>query len=118
MTALAPSQVSRMGGADISTGMVAATNGDTIPAGCCLHVKNGSAGAVTVTVVAPAAAVGGYGMPYGNLALTPVCAATTGDTIYGPFPAAHPAVDPSTGLVTFNYSATATVTVKALQVQD
>jgi hypothetical protein len=116
MTALSPSQVSRVGGADISTGMVAAANGDTIPAGCALHVKNGSGSPVTVTWVAPAG-TGPSGTSLANLALTPVVAATTGDVIFGPFPAV-PWGDPNTGLVTFNYSAVTTVTVKALQIQD
>jgi hypothetical protein len=116
MTALSPSQVSRLGGADISTGMVASANGDTIPAGCCLHVKNSGGTVGTVTVVAPTGS-GAYGMSYANLALTPTVAATTGDMIYGPFPAGSPFVDPATGLVTFNYSG-GTLTVKALQIQD
>lgn len=116
MTALTPTQVGRMGGADTKAGAVAATNGDTIPAGCHLHVINGSAGAITVTWVAPAG-TGPSGTSLANLALTPTVAATTGDMIYGPFDAT-PWADPTTGLVTFNYSATATVTVKALQIQD
>lgn len=116
MTALSPSQVARVGGADISAGMVAATNGDTIPAGCHLHVKNGSAGAITVTWVAPAG-TGPSGTSLANLALTPTVAATTGDNLFGPFDQV-PWADPTTGLVTFNYSATATVTVKAVQVAD
>jgi hypothetical protein len=116
MTALSPSQVSRVGGADISTGMVAAANGDTIPAGCALHVKNASGSAVTVTWVAPAG-TGPSGTSIANLALTPTVGATTGDCIFGPFPAT-PWADPNTGLVSFNYSATASVTVKALQIQD
>jgi carotenoid cleavage dioxygenase-like enzyme len=117
MTALSPSQVARMGGADISSGMVAAANGDTIPAGCHLHVKNGSGSAVTVTLVMPTG-TGPFGTSYANQALTPTVAATTGDMLYGPFQTGHPAVDPATGLITFNYSATASVTVKAVQIQD
>lgn len=116
MTALAPSQVSRMGGADISTGMVAATNGDTIPAGCHLHVKNGSGAAITVSVTMPAG-TGPVGTTIATQALTPTVAATTGDQIFGPFPA-YPWADPNTGLVSFSYSAVTTVTVKALQIQD
>jgi hypothetical protein len=116
MTALTPSQIARLGGADISSGMVAATNGDTIPAGCHLHVKNASGAAVTVTWVAPSA-TGPSGTSLANLALTPTVAATTGDMIFGPFDAV-PWADPTTGLVTFNYSATASVTVRALQVAD
>jgi carotenoid cleavage dioxygenase-like enzyme len=117
MTALSPTQVARMGGADISSGMVAAANGDTIPAGCHLHIKNGNAAACTVTLVMPSG-TGPFGTSYANLNITPNVAATTGDCIFGPFDAGHPAVDPATGLVTFNYSVTSTVTVKALQIQD
>jgi len=118
MTALVPSLVARSGGADITSGAVAATNGDTVPAGdnIYLHVKNASGSSVTVTQVAPAS-TGPQGTSLGNLAMAPAVPATTGDMIYGPFPQ-YPFGDPSTGLVTFNYSATASVTVKALQIVD
>lgn len=116
MTALSPSQIARSGGADISSGMVAAANGDTIPAGCHLHVKNAGGTPVTVTWVAPAG-TGPAGTSLANLALTPVVAATTGDNIFGPFDQV-PWADPNTGLVTFNYSGVTSVTVKALQVAD
>src|SRR5215475_10300012 len=117
MTALSPSVVARLGGADIASGMVAATNGDTIPAGAHLHIKNASGSAVTVTLVMPSGTAP-QGVSYANLALTPTVAATTGDMMYGPFDTGHPAVDPATGLITFNYSATASVTVKALSISD
>jgi hypothetical protein len=116
MTALTATVVARTGGADISTGMVAATNGDTIPAGCSLHVKNASGSPVTVTWVAPAG-TGPSGTSLANLALTPAVPATTGDVIFANFDAV-PWSDPNTGLVTFNYSATASVTVKALLITD
>jgi hypothetical protein len=116
MTALSPRQVARTGGQDIAGGMVAAANGDTIPAGCSLHVKNASGAPITVTWVAPAG-TGPSGTSLANLALTPTVGATTGDCEFGPFPAT-PWADPSTGLVTFNYSATASVTVNCLLHQD
>src|ERR1700761_2549287 len=112
MTALTPVTVSRLTGTDISTGMVAATNGDTIPAGPnnYLHVKNASGSAVTVTVTEPAGS-GPLGTTLSNLALAPVVAATPGDMIYGPFPT-YPFAD-ANGNVNFQYSAVTSVTVKA-----
>lgn len=117
MTALTPSVVARLGGADIGTGMVAAANGDTIPAGpnSYLHVKNGSASPCTVSVTPPAGS-GPLGTSLAALALTPAVPITTGDVIYGPFPQ-YPFGD-ANGLVSFTYSATATITVKALTISS
>jgi hypothetical protein len=113
LTALTPSVVARLGGTDVSAGMVAATNGDTMPAGPnnFLHVKNASGAAVTVTVTPPAGG-GPLGTTISPLALTPTVGATTGDMMFGPFPVS-PFGD-ANGNVTFTYSATASVTVKAL----
>lgn len=118
MTALGPTAatVAKLGGADISASMTAAANGDTIPAGYSLHVKNASGSPVTVTWVAPSG-TGPSGTSLANLALTPAVPATTGDVIFPNFDAV-PWADPTTGLVTFNYSATASVTVKALLLTD
>ena len=115
MTALTPVPVARLGGSDISSAMTAATNGDTMPAGPSnfLHVKNGSGSAVTVTVTPPAGS-GPFGTTIAPVALTPTVAATTGDMLFGPFPA-YPFGD-ANGNVTFTYSAVTTVTVKALTV--
>jgi hypothetical protein len=115
LTALTPSVVARSGGTDASAGMIAATNGDTMPAGPnnYLHVKNASGAAVTVTATPPAGS-GPLATTIGALALSPTVAATTGDMIYGPFPT-YPFGD-GNGNVTFTYSATASVTVKALTV--
>jgi hypothetical protein len=115
MTALTPTPVARLAGTDISAGMVPATNGDTLPASVAtyLHVKNASGAAVTVTVT-PAAGSGPLGTTIAPIALTPPVAATTGDMIYGPFPAS-PFGDQN-GLVNLSYSATASVTVKALSI--
>lgn len=113
MTALTPSVAARSGGTDVSAGMIAAANGDTMPAGPnnFLHVKNASGSAVTVTVTPPSGG-GPLGTTIAPLSLTPAVAATTGDMMYGPFPTS-PFGD-ANGNVTFTYSATATVTVKAL----
>jgi hypothetical protein len=115
MTALTPALSARLGGADLNPTTTPA-NGDTIPAGCCLLVKNASASPITVTWVAPAS-TGPGGTSLANLALTPAVPITTGLVLFGPFPS-YPWADPATGLVTFNYSATASVTVKAVQTTD
>jgi len=114
LAALTPSVVARSGGADISSGMAAASaGGDTMPAGPnnYLHVKNASGAAVTVTAT-PAAGSGPLGTTISPVALAPVVAATTGDMIYGPFPT-NPFGD-GNGNVNFTYSAVTSVTVKAL----
>lgn len=115
MTALTPVLSARMGGGDLNP-TVTPANGDTIPAGCCLLVKNASAGPITVTWVAPSG-TGPSGTSLANLALTPAVPITTGLVKFGPFPFT-PWADPATGLVTFNYSATASVTVKCVQDSD
>jgi hypothetical protein len=113
MTALVPTMCSRLSGTDISAGMVPATNGDTFPAGPnnWLHVKNAGASAVTVTVT-PTAGSGPLGSTIAPVALAPQVASGSGDMIYGPFPQ-NPFGDQN-GLVNLTYSATASVTVKAL----
>lgn len=115
MTALTPTPVARQSGADISAGMVAAANGDTLPASPnnYLHVKNAGGAAVTVTVT-PSAGGGPLGTTIAPIALAPTVAATTGDMIFGPFPA-NPFGDQN-GLVNLTYSAVTSVTVKALTI--
>lgn len=114
MAALTPSVVARLGGADISAGMAAASaGGDTMPAGPnnYLHIKNAGGAAITVTVTPPAGS-GPLGTSISALPLTPQVAATTGDMLYGPFPVT-PFGD-SNGNVNITYSAVTSVTVKAL----
>lgn len=119
MTALTPAAVSRIAGADLSaTGIAqAATNGDTFPAGSntFLRVKNGTSTTCAVTVVAPTS-TGPSGVSFANYSLLPVVPITTGDRLYGPFPA-YPFGDGS-GNVTVNYSTTTSVTVQVLTVPD
>jgi hypothetical protein len=115
VTALVPTLVARLGGADITASAITAgAGGDTIPAGPAsyLHVKNASGSAVTVTVTPTG--FGPDGVPFGPQVLTPTVPATTGDIIYGPFPA-NPYAD-SGGLVHLSYSATTSVTVQALNI--
>jgi len=116
MAALVQTVCNRSTGADISASspglVLAGATGDSFPAGpnSFLRVKNANAAAVVVTVNPPAA-----GAPLGTtvapLAL-PSVAATTGDRIFGPFPA-NPFAD-SNGNVNVTYSVTATVSVEAL----
>lgn len=114
MAALAQVQCNRNNGGDIAAGLVNAGGaGDTFPAGpnSWLRVKNGNAAACTVTVTPPAGG-GRYGTTVAPQALAPVVAATTGDRIYGPFPADVYA--DQNGNVNVSYSVTATVQVEAL----
>jgi hypothetical protein len=117
MTDLTPVVAARLGGADLNPTQAAANN-DTIPAGpkTWLLVKNGSGSPVTLTWKAPTG-TGPGGTSYADLALTPAVPATTGLVMFGPFPAT-PWADPATNLVKFTYSATASVTVKAVQTTD
>lgn len=84
----------------------ATAGGDTVsPSGrACLHVRNGSAGAVTVTVVTPGNTRYGQADPD-----VPVTVAAGAEVAIGPFPSEL--ADPSTGLVGVTYSAVTSVTV-------
>lgn len=118
MTAYVPVAISRGAGVDLTTaGVGVATSGDTFPAGndIFLRVKNGSGSAVTVTVINAGANAGPGGTFLAPLALAPVVGATTGDRIYGPFPASVFA-DPSDGFVHVAYSAATTVTALVYRV--
>jgi hypothetical protein len=113
VAALVPILINRAG-ADLTAGLVSAgASGDTFPAGMqfMLRVKNGNASptVVTVTPVAGGAAAGETVAPH---ALGTV-AASTGDRMFGPFPA-NPYAD-SNGNVNVSYSVQATVTVAVYQ---
>lgn len=113
MTALTPVVASRAVGANLATALTAATaGGETFPAGpnTFLRVKSTNAGTVTVTVTPPTGG-GPLGTTVAPLALAPVVPITTGDIIYGPFPAS-PFAD-SSGTVTATCSTTTGVTVGA-----
>jgi len=75
-----------------------------------LHVKNGNAGACTVTLV------DGGKTPSGSAAVSPTVSvpATTGDRMIGPLP--NNTADSTTGLLTVTYSVTATVTAALISV--
>lgn len=77
-----------------------------------LHVKNGSGGAITVTVVTPGTfrgqAIADYSVSV---------PATTGDRMIGPFPA-EVFADPSTGLASITYSGVTSLTVGILRLSQ
>jgi hypothetical protein len=102
----------RVTGVDLTAALTAATGGgDTIPPGpdVYLRVKNGNAAACVVTVMQAGANSGPNGTFLAPLELGSV-PATTGDRVFGPFPAGTFA-DPSDGQVHLAYSVSATVTV-------
>jgi hypothetical protein len=102
----------RAAGLDLTIALSAASaGGDALPAGndVYLRVKNGNAAVCTVTVMAAGANSGPNGTFLAPLALGSV-PASTGDRVFGPFPASTFA-DPSDGLVHITYSVTTTVTV-------
>lgn len=116
MTAYVPVGVTRGAGVDMTAGFVTVggTTGDTFPASPdnYLRVKNTSASAVTVSVINAGANAGPSGTFLAPLALSPAVAITTGDRMFGPFPAATFA-DPSDGQVHVAYSS-AGATVSAV----
>ena len=118
-TAFTPVPSTRLAGADTSAAAIAtaAANGDTFPAGpnVFLRVKNAAATTCTVSVVMPAS-TGPSGVSFANYNLAPPVPITTGDRLYGPFPA-YPFGD-SNGNVTLNYSTTTSVTVQVLIATD
>lgn len=74
-----------------------------------LHVKNASAGAITVTVVVPGTT---YGQANPDVAVS--VPATTGERMIGPLTAAL--VNPATGVVDISYSGVTSLTVAAIRV--
>lgn len=97
---LAPSYVAASAGGDTF-----APSSDTF-----LHVKNASAGAITVTVVTP-------GNVLGDIAIADVSVSVPAgaERMIGPFPYEYFA-DPTDGLADITYSAVGSVTVAAIQV--
>lgn len=83
-----------------------AANGDKVPPGVTLIVKNASAGAITLTIVAPLTLDGDLTV---SSRTTNSVAATTGINAIE-IPNNYVYINPSDGLVTINFSATASVT--------
>ena len=79
-----------------------------------LHVKNGSGASITVTIPIPTGRDPIPNTPYAQNRQYAVPAGQ--ERMFGPFPASYYG-DPVTGLVTVNYSATATVTAALLNLQ-
>lgn len=73
-----------------------------------LHVRNGSGGVITVTVLTPGNDQYGQARPDIAIAVP----ATTGERLIGPFPANL--ADPADGLVAITYSGVTTLTVAAI----
>lgn len=117
MAALNVKFASRAAGLDLASGNMdpAGAGGDTMPAGAdmWLRVKNAGGSNVTVTVDFPTGS-GPLGTSMTDYALAPAVPLTTGDRLFGPFPA-YPFADPSDGLVHITYSGVTSVTVQAMK---
>lgn len=110
MALLATQTVTRTGLAP--TYAAAAGGGDTFTPGqnTFLHVKNGSGGAITVTIATPGTTSG--------LAIADVSVsvpATTGDRMIGPLPGSL-FTDPATGVGNITYSGVTSLTVAIVDV--
>lgn len=107
MVAYVPIGVNRVTGVDGVTGFVTVggVSGDVFPpsADNYLRVKNTSASAVTVTIMNASANSGPSGTFLAPLVLAPAVPITTGDKMWGPFPA-NTFADPSDGNVHVAYS--------------
>lgn len=77
-----------------------------------LHVKNGSGGALTVTIVTPQEA-----FPGAATADIAVSVPGTSERMVGPFPAQF-FRDPADGLASITYSGVTTLTIAALQLAE
>lgn len=110
MTAYVPVGVTRAG-VDLTVAGVAVSSGsDTFPASPdnYLRVKNGGGTVCNVTVMNASANAGPSGTFLAPLAIGSV-PITTGDKLFGPFPA-YPFADPSDGQIHVAYSFVTTVT--------
>jgi hypothetical protein len=118
MTAYVPTSITRAAGVDLTAaGVAVAASGDTFPAGSdvFLRVKNAGGTACTVSVINAGANAGPNGTFLAPLNLAPAVPITTGDRIYGPFPASTFA-DPSDGQVHVAFSFTTSVTALVYRV--
>jgi hypothetical protein len=117
MAALTVKYASRAAGLDLTAANMenAGAGGDTFPPGSdmWLRVKNAGASPCTVTVDQPTGS-GPLGTSITDLALAPAVPITTGDRLFGPFPA-YPFADPADGLIHVTYSSTSSVTVQAIR---
>lgn len=90
--------------------VAAAAGGDkfTPDKDSCLHVKNGSAGALTVTIVTPKEVAGHA------VADTAVSVPAAGERLIGSFPAEHYANPADVGLAAITYSGVTSLTLAVL----
>lgn len=112
MTAYVPVGVNRITGVDLPTaGVAVAASGDTFPPSQdnYLRVRNAGATVCNVTIMNASANAGPSGTFLAPLVLTPSVPITTGDKMWGPFPASTFA-DPSDGQIHVAYSFITTVT--------
>lgn len=97
--------------AGLAATMRSPVNGDTIPGGCTLFIKNTNAAALTLTITTPK-------VLHGDLAVadrTVTVPATTGERFVA-IPSDDAYVDPATGLVTLaTWSVTTGVTYAVLR---
>ena len=106
----------RAAGADLTSFTTASTApGDTFPpsADNYLRVKSTNTATVTVTVMAASDNPQASNTFLAPLALAPVVGATTGDRVYGPFPAV-PYASMTDGQVHVTYSSTTGVQVQVV----
>ncbi len=110
MALLATQPVLRAGLAPIFT--AATVGGDTFTPGqtTFLHVKNASAGAITVTIVTPGTS---SGLAIADVAVS--VPATTGDRMIGPLPAFLFSL---AGVGSITYTAVTSLTVAVISVDD
>lgn len=107
MAVLSAQQINRAGA--VPSYAAAAGGGDSFPPGqdTWLHAKNGSGGAITITVVTPGTdAIGNA------VADTVVSVGAGAERVWGPFPAVYYA-NPATGNADITYSAVTTLTIGA-----
>src|SRR6266487_5052187 len=114
MATLATQTVTRAG--TLPTYGAAAGGGDAMACGSdyMLHIKNGAAATMTVTIAIPS---GASGWPQAAYTSTAVVVPNTSERMIGPIQAPL-YQDPTTGLATITYSSVTTVTVAAINLQE
>jgi hypothetical protein len=114
MATLATQVVSRAG--TLPTYAAANGGGDAMACGAdqMLHIKNGAASTMTVTIAVPTAVSGWPNVVYTN---SNVAVPNTSERMIGPIQAPI-YQDPITGLATITYSAVTSVTVASINLQE
>lgn len=112
MATLATQSVARAGVAPSYAAATAGGDKFTPDRDTFLHVKNGSGGALTVTIATPR--TDQVGNPVADNAISVPAA---GERMIGPFPAEHYA-DPADGLAAITYSGVTSLTVGAFRMSQ